>query len=73
MGSDHGSDLIGSVFSVGYRRHEDGGAIREGAAGGVGGGDEPAVLRRGDSGLLVTWLGRPICLAASLDRCGYPV
>ena len=27
---------------MGYRRYEDGGAIRESAAGGVGGGDEPA-------------------------------
>ena len=27
---------------MGYRRHEDGGAIRESAAGGVGGGAEPA-------------------------------
>ena len=30
------------MFSVGYRRHEDGGAIRKGATSGVGGGGEPA-------------------------------
>jgi len=42
---------MGSVFSVGYRRHEDGGAIRESAAGGIGGRDEPA---GGGAGV---WLG----------------
>jgi hypothetical protein len=35
-------ELVGDVFSVGYRRHEDGGTVRKGAAGGVGGGDEQA-------------------------------
>jgi hypothetical protein len=38
-GAERGSALLGDVFSVGYRRYEDGGAIRESAAGGVGGGE----------------------------------
>jgi len=35
-GAELGLALTGYVFSVGYRRHEDGGAIGKGAVGGVG-------------------------------------
>lgn len=42
LGSGDDSELIGYVFSVGCRRDEDGGAICDSAAGGIGGGDEPA-------------------------------
>ena len=50
-GAEEGSALIGGVFSMEYRRHEDSGDLRESTAGGAGGGDEPA---RGGTGV---WTG----------------